>query len=370
VSPLSGNPLDRIMTNLYSIIQASYAGISMTPDETIFGLRFRTNGKLQLSIDGLKLFLDSPTKEDKGKLHGDDLAAYRDLLKAVESFERDRQGGFHDRMLFTVLGHSHIVKPALKSAVEQYKYHFHNLSELDLKKPSAFIKSAEEEIARLDAKKKEEVVRKGRLAGMVADRKQVLDVLTKKWHALAEELNHIIAYIKDNLVKIEKLTDASIAILEGEKISRKKEGDLIEDIKTQFKERLRTSLYQGTITRDDLEKAKEEVSSLSKRTADLIRTDVYTLTQLYVAIHGYCGKACNELDRRVDEIQNKKHASFDEDLELYALIEKILVSFTMECRFEIKAADIGAETEHDLILMEKRKEMLEHLFDLLRQGAS
>jgi len=342
----------------------------MTADKTIFGLRFHSNGRLQLSIDGLKLFLDSPTKEDKGKLHGDDLAAYRDLLKAVESFEKGQRGGIHDWMLFTVLDHSHIVKPALKSAVEQYKYHFYNLSELDLNKPSAFIKSAEEEIAKLNPKKKEEVARKERLAGMVADRKQALDSLTKKWLALAEELNHIVAYIKDNLVKIEKLTDTSIAILEGEKISRKKEGDLIEDIKSQFKERLRESLHRGTITREDLEKAKEEVSSLSKRTADLIRTDVYTLTQLYVAIHEYCGKACSELDSRVDEIKNKKHASFDEDLELFTQVEKILVSFTQECRFEIKAADIGTETEHDLILMEKRKEMLEHLFDLLRQGSS
>lgn len=372
MSPLSGNPLDPIKTNLYSIIQALafHAGITMTPDETIFGLRFRADGKLQLPIDGLKLFLDSPTKEDKGKLHGDDLAAYRDLLNAVESFERDRRGGFRDWMLFTVLGHSHVVKPALKSAVEQYKYHFYNLTELDLKKPSAFIKSAEDEIARLNPKKKEEAARKERLTGMVADRKQALALMTKKWLALAEELTHIIAYIKDNLVKIEKLTDTSIAILEGEKISRKKEGDLIEDIKTQFKERLRASLHQGTITRGDLEKAKEEVSSLSKRTADLIRTDVYTLTQLYVAIHEYCGKACNELDRRVDEIQNKKHDSFDEDLELYAQVAKILVSFTQECCFDIKLADFGTETEHDLILMEKRKEMLEHLFDLLQQGSS
>jgi hypothetical protein len=342
----------------------------MTQDETIFGLRFRANGKLQLSIDGLKLFLDSPTKEDKGRLHGDDLAAYRGLLKAVESFEQGQPGGFHNWMLFTVLDHSHIIKPALKSAVEQYKYHFYNLSELDLKKPSAFIKSAEEEIAKLNPKKKEEVARKDRLAGMVADRKQALDSLTKKWLTLAEELNHIIAYIKDNLVKIEKLTYTSIAVLEGEKISRKKEGDLIEDIKAQFKERLRESLQRGTITREDLEKAKEEVSSLSKRTADLIRTDVYTLTQLYVSIHEYCGKACKELERRVDEIQNKKHASFAEDLKLYEQVEKILVLFTQECRFEIKAADIGTETEHDVILMEKRKEMLEHLFDLLRRGSS
>ena len=119
----------------------------MSIDKTIFGLRFHSNGRLQLPIDGLKLFLDSPTKEVKGKRHGDDLAAYRDLLNAVESFERDHQGGFRDWMLFTVLGHSHIVKPALKSAVEQYKYHFYNLTELDLKKPAAFIKSAEEEIA-------------------------------------------------------------------------------------------------------------------------------------------------------------------------------------------------------------------------------
>jgi hypothetical protein len=88
-----------------------------------------------------------------------------------------------------------------------------------------------------------------------------------------------------------------------------------------------------------------------------------------VAIHEYCRNACNELDRRIDEIQIKKHDSFDEDLELYAQVAKILVSFTKECRFEIKVADFGTETENDLILMEKRKEMLEHLFDLLRQGS-
>jgi hypothetical protein len=342
----------------------------MTANETIFGLRFRASGKLQLSIDGLKIFLESPKKEDPGKLHGDDLAAYRELLKAVESFEHGKHEDFRDWMLFTVLDHSHLVKPALKSAVEQYKYHFYKLSQLDLKKPSAFIKSAEEEIARLNPKKKEEAVRKERLGGMVEERKQTLDLLTKQWLALAGELNDIIAYIRDNLVKIERLSQASIAILEGEKISRKKESDLIEDIKTQFKERLRGALHQGTITREQLETAKAEVASLSKRTADLIRSDVYTLTQLYVAIHEYCGKACRELDSRVDEIRNKKHASFDEDLDLYEQVEKILLTFTHDCHFEIQVVDIATETEHDRILMDKRKEMLEHLFDLLRKGPS
>jgi len=342
----------------------------MTADKTIFGLRFRSNEKLQPSIDGLRIFLDSPKKDEKGMLHGDDLAAYRDLLKAVESFEHGRQKGISDWMLFTVLDHSHLVKPALKSAVEQYKYHIYNLSELDLKKPSAFIKSAEEEIARLNPKKKDEAARKERLLGMVEDRKRALDALKKLWLALAEELSHIIAYIRDNLAKIKKLSEESIVILVGDQISRRKEGDLIDDIKTQFKERLRESLHQGTITREQLEAAKEEVAGLSKRTADLMRADIYTLTELYETIHEYSGTASRELDRMMGEIETKKHASFDEDLDLYAQVEKTLVLLTGGCRFEITTTDIGTETEHDLIIVEKRKEMLDHLFDLLRKGSS
>ncbi|MCK9418264.1 MAG: hypothetical protein M0R70_02675 [Nitrospirae bacterium] len=342
----------------------------MTADKTIFGLRFRSNEKLQPSIDGLRIFLDSPKKEGKGKLHGDDLAAYRDLLKAVESFEHDQKKDVRNWMLFTVLDHSHLVKPALKSAVEQYKYHMHNLSELDLKKPSAFIKSAEEEISRLNPKKKDEAARKERLLGMVKDRKQALDALKKHWFALAEELSHIIAYLRDNLTKIEKLSEESIAVLVSDQINRKKQDDLIEDIKTQFKERLRESLRQGTITREQLEAAKEEVAGLSKRTADLMRADIYTLTELYETIHEYSGTASRELDRMMGEIETKNHASFDDDLELYTQVENTLILLTGSCRFEIKATDIGAETEHDLILSEKRKEMLDHLFDLLRKGSS
>jgi hypothetical protein len=358
------------VTNLYYIVQASYAGNPMTVDKTIFGLRFHSNGRLQPSINGLKLFLDSPKKNEKGKLHGDDLEAYRDLLKAVESFEHDQRGGFRDWMLFTVLNHSHLVKPALKSAVEQYKYHMYNLSELDLKKPSAFIKSAEEEIARLNPQKKDETARRERLIGMVEERKRSLDALKKHWFALAEELSHIIGYIRDNLAKIEKLSEESIAILVTAQISRKKEGDLIEDIKTQFKERLRESLHQGTITREQLEAAKEEVAGLSKQTADLMRADIYALTHLYEAIHEYSGRASRELDTMIGSIEIKKHASFDEDLEHYERVEQILLLFIGDCRFEIKVAEIGTETEHDRILVEKRKEMLNHLFDLLRQGSS
>jgi hypothetical protein len=342
----------------------------MTDDKTIFGLRFRSNERLQPSLDELRSFLGSPKKEDKGKLHGDDLAAYRDLLKAVESFEQGALEGFSSRMLYGVLGHSHLVKPALKLAVEQYKFQVHALSELDLNKPSAFIKSAEEEIARLSPKRKDEAARKERLMGMVEERKRDLNTLKKRWLALGEELGHIIVYIRENLAKIEKLSEKSIVILVSDHLGKKKELDLIEDIKSQFKERLRESLHQGTITKEQLEATKEEVAGLSKRTTDLLRSDGYTLAQLYEAIHEYTKKVSRELETVMGEIARKKHASYDEDLEIYLQAEKILVSLTNDCRFQIQASDIGSETKHEEILVEKRREMLDHLFDLLRKGAS
>jgi len=366
--PMPGNPLDPVPSNRYYSAQVLHAGLPMTADKTIFGLRFRSNERLQPSFEELRRFLDNPKKEDKGTLHSDDLAAYRNLLKAVESFEHGRQGDFRDRMLYGVLGHSHLVKPALKLAVEQYKFHVHTLSELDLKKPSAFITSAEDEIARLNPKKKDEATRRERLSGMVEERKRAINAVKRHWHALAEELGHIIAYIRDNLAKIEKLSEESIGILVREQISRKKEAGMIEDIKTQFKDRLRESLHQGTITKEQLEKTKEEVAGLSKQTADLLRSDGYTLARLYEAIHEYIKKISRELELVMGEIERKKHTSYNEDLELCMQAEKILISLTQDCRFEIPASDIGTETEHEEIIIEKRREMLDHLFDLLRKG--
>jgi len=87
---MPGNLLDRIPANRYYRAQVS-TGIPMTTDKTIFGLRFRSNERLQPSLEELRSFLESPKKEDKGKLHGDDLAAYRDLLNAVEAFEHSHQ---------------------------------------------------------------------------------------------------------------------------------------------------------------------------------------------------------------------------------------------------------------------------------------
>ncbi len=45
----------------------------------------------------------------------------------------------------------------------------------------------------------------------------------------------------------------------------------------------------------------------------------------------------------------------------------ILVSLITAYRFELKAEGVGDETERDKILFEKRKAMLDHLFNLLRK---
>jgi hypothetical protein len=269
-----------------------------------------------------------------------------------------------DRMLYTVLGHSHFVHSSLKLTIEQYKFHVHALSMLDFKKPAAFIKSAEDEIARLN-KNKEEALRIERMRGMVEDRKRTLNTQNQLWRELTEELSHTIAYIADNLARIEKLCEKSINCLVSEQIDRRKEISLIEDIKTHFKEGLRESLHQGTISKEQLETAKEEVADLSKRTADLLRSDVYTMTQLYEIIHGHAGKIVRELGALNEEIERKKHASYDDDLALYRQAEKILIALVSTCRFDVKAVDISTETTNDKLLAGKRKEIFGHLVELL-----
>jgi len=345
--------------------------ISMTTDKSIFGLRFKSNSDLLPSPEDLSAFLASPKKAGEPELHNDDLAHYSELINNILAFDLNEHPGtaqeaFQKKMFLGALAHSNFVKPALKSAVEQYKYHLHTLASLDPKKPLAFIKSAEEEMARLNPQKKDEAARLARMQIMVDERKKTMDELTGHWASLVEELGHLVFYVSENLVKIGKLCEASIGVLVGEQVDRKKELGLIEDIKLHFKERLRESLHQGTITKEQLEAVKEEVADLSKRTADLLRADVYILTGLYEDVHDHAKKITGELDALTAQIAPKR-MSLDDDKELFAKIEQVLVSLITAYRFELKTEEICNETEHEKILFEKRKEMFDHLFNLLRK---
>jgi len=334
-------------------------------DTRIFGLRFKTNEKLQPSFEEMKAFLASKKTGVRG-LHGDDLKQYQALLAGLEAFKAGSPSPrLSEKMQYTVLDHSHFAKPALKLAIEQYKYHLYTLSNLDFKKPGVFIKSAEEEIARLNPRKSDEAARIERMRGMIEERKRALDGQHRLWRELTEELSNIIAYIADNLARIEDLCEKSISCLVNEQIDRKKELSLIEDIKIHFKEKLRDALHQGTISKEQLETAKEEVTDLSKRTADMLRSDVYSMTQLYEAVLAHAFKVVNDLGEMVEEIKRRKHASLEDDLALYSQVEKILIALISEYRFDVVLLEINYEMPHSQMLADKRKEIFEHLFDIL-----
>lgn len=345
----------------------------MSKDTTIFGLRFVVNDELHPSHEDLQAFLDSPKDDESGKLRSEELARYRDLLAAVDGYDRGQlhgstAQGFHDKMLYGALSHSHFVSPTLKSAVELYLYHLHALSALDLKKPTTFIRSAEEEIGRLSPKKKDEAAKRDRLQGMVDERKKALDALKKQWQALAAELNDILKYVRDNLARVDTLCDLSGTILINEQNNGKKEHELIEDIKTFYKERLKEFLHHGSITKEQMEVAREEVSVLTQRLSDLVRQDVQSVITVYEAVRTHIRKLYPDLAGAIKAIEQKGHASIDDDVQQYAQAADLFLSLLSDLRVELKPIDIGTTTEQAALLFEKRREMLAYLLDLLQRA--
>ena len=317
-------------------------------------------------------FLRSPKKRGRKELHGHDTASYGELLQRLRTFEQRLQGGeatpdFRERMFYFVLRHSCFVNPALKSAVEHYKYHVHALASLDFKKPTVFITAAEEEMNRLNPKKKEDAVKLARFRVMVEDRSRMLEALRKRRDALTGELSHIVRYVKDNLVKIEKLCETAIVVLVNVQVSRSEEGRLIEEVREHFREHLRDHLRRGPVSRQYVDTVRNEVAELSKEISRLIREDVFALTGLYEAIHDHAQKTARELDSLLEQTKGKRGKDGENDTGLYVRLEGVLVSLVSDYRFELKAAEYPADPARTGLLREKRKELLDRLFELLEQ---
>jgi hypothetical protein len=67
------------------------------------------------------------------------------------------------------------------------------------------------------------------------------------------------------------------------------------------------------------------------------------------------------------KIKNTKNKSIDDDKELLTQLEQVLVSLISEYHFELTATEIRTETGREDILLEKRRELIDYLFDLLRK---
>ncbi len=342
----------------------------MTIDKTIFGLRFGSSEELYPTQEELRAFLESPKTAGGRERHNNDLARYSAQIEEVTAFERPQRQDARDfqrKMFYGALSHSRFFNRVLKSTVEQYKYHVHALQILDFKKPTTFIKSAEEEMSRFNPKRRDDAVKLAKLQGMVDERKKALGTLQKRWAALAEELSNIALYISDNLVKIEKLCESAVGILADPKVVRDEENRLIEDIKTHFKENLKDALHQGQVTKQHLDAAKQDVSVLSKEIAALLAEDVHALTRLFEAIRDHTKKTVHKIDSLMKEIEGKKDKNFEAHGNLFAQVGQVLVSLVSDYHFELHAAAVHTETAHKDILLEKRKEMLDRLFELLRK---
>jgi hypothetical protein len=339
----------------------------MPKDTRIFGLRFASNADLNPRQDELGHFLTSTQKAGSREPHSSDMARYHGLLESNREFTRrqsvdEEAQDIRDRMFYGVLGFSHFVHPDLELAVGQFKYHLHILAALDFRKPEAFIKTAEEEIAGLDPKRKGDAAKLERLRGMVEERKQALASLRRRRSDLSQELRDIAQYIRDNLVRIERLCEKSIVILVDLLVSHQAEQQLIGDIKEQAKASMKDSLQLGRVSRQLLEDAKKEVDVLSREITAIVREDIYAMTGLYEAIDEHVRRTAGTIDGLLTKTGGGRDGRGDQDLAVFMQIEQALVTLIRDYRFELKAGVVRGESAHEDVLRKKRHDLLDGIF--------
>jgi hypothetical protein len=342
----------------------------MAIDKTIFGLRFGANDELSPAQEDLRIFLQS-TKDKNGKtLHGEDLTTYNEMLANLQAFDHNRKrgiiaGNLERKVFFEALEHVSFFKPAFKSAVEQYKYHLHTLNSIDFKKPTNFIKSAEEEIGRLNPKKKDDSAKLARLKVMIHERKRSIELLKIRWDSLIKELKHIALYVSENLAKIEKLCAVSVGILTNPQTALNEENRIIDDIKTLFKERLKESLHRGQVTKQDLEDVKRTVEILSREIPEVVRDDLDALASFYQSIYNHARDSVHALKSLMTKFENNEVKNLEDNGKLFLKVEGVLVAAVSECRFEIEIKDPKSQTAYGDILEDRRKEMFDRILDIL-----
>jgi hypothetical protein len=91
------------------------------------------------------------------------------------------------------------------------------------------------------------------------------------------------------------------------------------------------------------------------------------LTTLYEAVHDHAQKAVLEIDTLMTKAGRGKNTFSEDDRLLFTKIEKVLVSLISAYHFELKPAIISSETPHHDILPEKRRELLDQVFELLQK---
>ena len=342
-------------------------------DTSIFGLRFKSNESLQPPPADLAAFLRSPRTPGKSGTHQDDLAVFISYLERVDAYEQALAQGmervtFNERMLLGVLSHTRFFKPSLRIAIEEYKYHHYQLLQLDFIKPEKFVRSAEEELTKLNPKKRDDQQKIARLQVLVEQRKKDLNELTKRRRTIAGELCHITVYVRDNVAKVQQLCEDAISSLAKLHVGGKRTEQLIEDIKEHFKGEVREHRQAGMVTPEYLESVKSEVAELSQRLKRQLLGDIYAVTGIYEGIYDHTKKTAAQLTELIDLAERARKDDKGRDNKVFGRIERILVALISEFQADAKApAPEKKEKRLDDLLWEKRREMLDHVFALLKE---
>ena len=341
-------------------------------EKKIFDLRIPLKDDLQPSRDEILQFLDGIKEERGTRRHRDDFTYYLRDLKAVDDFSAPVQpgiGGYSldEQKLLGVLSHSCFFNRSLKFVVEQYKYHYSRLRVLDFKKPQAFVRAVQEEIAALNPKKRGDRSKIAALQARIDKRNEDIEGLEKIRIDLTMELKSIALYVRDNLVSIQKLCESSIATLFNVPLANKMVNDMIEDIKDQFKGELREQMLLGPVSMEEAQKKKDDFLLHSKELSRLMLQDRQSLRILYEQIRDHVRKYAIKFDAPARQIEAKKGAHIEEEREILGNIEEDLISLISDYRFVVKkTGQISHKDEHEGLMMEKRKEIMFRLIDFLQ----
>jgi hypothetical protein len=126
-------------------------------------------------------------------------------------------------------------------------------------------------------------------------------------------------------------------------------------------------LSRRQVTKQDLEKAKQKLDAVTAEISEFVREDVDALTALYDAIRVHAKKNSIEIAVMLADIESKKSGSVQQNQALFQRLAQELASLISDFCLEPKASRIHIDAARQGIIMKKRREMLDYLFEQVRQ---
>jgi hypothetical protein len=185
---------------------------------------------------------------------------------------------------------------------------------------------------------------------------------------LTGELCHIAVYVLDNVERVRQLCEDAVARLARLQAGGEKAGQLIEDLKAHFKDEVRDYRQMGMVTPEYLESVKAEVAQLSQFLIQQVHEDIAAVKSIYEALRGHAGKNTALLGELIARAENIRKSETSRDTGPFTDLEHALIALISDFQPDGKPPELlGAGVRHEDLLRDKRREMLEHIFVMLRE---